>query len=154
MSDEKATRRLGHHQRITTMPKVKCAHSHQKTVQRKCLVVGGYICSFCCDSNLLKENLLKEFDCPTDCDYLGNESFYQESQQGKEFRKLLASVPCGQFDDILRDTRYLEIAFEIEKNAAAAYANGIYALNDEEVKEAYYETYHKRCRIHSGIARK
>jgi hypothetical protein len=118
------------------MPKLKCAYCHQKTAQRKCPAVGGYICSFCCGSNRLQE-----FDCPSDCDYLGNESFYQESQQGKELRKLLATVPSGQFDDIFRDTGYAEIAYEIETDTAALYADGVYALTDQKVKDAYYETY-------------
>jgi hypothetical protein len=118
------------------MPKLKCAYCHQKTAQRKCPVVGGYICSFCCGSNRLKE-----FDCPPDCDYLGNENFYQEAQQGKELRNLLANVPCGQYDDILQDFHYAEIAYAIETNAAAAYVDGMYALTDSKVKEAYHETY-------------
>jgi hypothetical protein len=84
---------------------------------------------------------LSEFDCPPDCDYLGNESFYQESQQEKELRKLLSTVPSGQFDDIFRDSKYAEIAYAIEKNTAATYADGIYSLTDEKVKDAYYETY-------------
>jgi hypothetical protein len=118
------------------MPKLKCAHCHKKAAQRKCPVVGGYICTLCCGSNRLSE-----FNCPSDCDYLGNGIFYKEAQQSKELSKLLETVPSGQFDDIFQDPHYAEIAYQIEKNTAAAYADEIYVLNDQKVKEAYYETY-------------
>ncbi|MDR1873891.1 MAG: hypothetical protein LBQ90_02595 [Synergistaceae bacterium] len=118
------------------MSKLKCAHCRKKAAQRKCPVVGGYICSFCCGSNRSSE-----FGCPSDCDYLENEAFFKEAQQSKELRRLLATVPSGQFDDIFQDAHYAEIAYPIEKNVAAAYVSGIYILNDQKVKEAYYATY-------------
>lgn len=118
------------------MPKLKCVYCRQKSAQRKCPAVGGSICSFCCGSNRLSE-----FDCPPDCDYLGSVGFYQESQKRKELGRLLETVPCGQFDDILQDIRYVKIAYEIENSTATLYAEGTYELSDLKVKEAYYETY-------------
>jgi hypothetical protein len=67
--------------------------------------------------------------------------FYQESQKRKELGRLLETVPCGQFDDILQDIRYVKIAYEIENSTATLYAEGTYELSDLKVKEAYYETY-------------
>jgi hypothetical protein len=86
---------------------------------------------------------LSEFDCPSECGYLENEALYQQAQKNKELSRLLETVPSGQFNDILQDSvySYAEIAYQIEKNTATAYANRMYVVNDQKVKEAYYEVY-------------
>jgi len=58
----------------------QCSYCHQRKGKRPCPALGGFICAQCCG-----EHRVVRVSCPTDCQYLGTGSDYQQKRLSSLF---------------------------------------------------------------------
>ena len=110
----------------------KCWFCKTKKGKRYCAPIDNLLCPICCG-----ENRLKKIDCIETCRHLKGVAFQKQRDEEKEFSKLMASVPHGQYDDIFQEPGVASIAMDIETLICNIYMAGDIRITGKTVSESY-----------------